>query len=93
MSVLVATTTYDFVAGLRKLFQAGWACWVPGGVFCVAVSWLAAETGALKRAVVFLLSGENFLLSGEDWGPWKGPSRSSFRSAEQRAGHRAERSA
>jgi hypothetical protein len=42
---------------------------VPGGVFCVAVSWLAAEIGDLKMAVVFLLSGEDFLLSGEDWGP------------------------
>jgi hypothetical protein len=60
MSVLVATTTYDFVAGRRKLFQAGCACWVSGSVFCVAVSWLAgwlaAETGALKRAVVFFFS-------------------------------------
>jgi hypothetical protein len=68
MSVIPATTTYDFVAGRRKIFQAGCACWVPGRVFCVAVSWLAgwlaAETGALKKVVVFLLSGENFLLSG-----------------------------
>jgi hypothetical protein len=41
MSVFTATTTYDFVAGRRKLFRAGCACWIPGGAFCVAVSWLA----------------------------------------------------
>jgi hypothetical protein len=41
LSVFTATTTYNFVAGQRKLFQAGCTCWIPGGVFCVAVSWLA----------------------------------------------------
>jgi hypothetical protein len=41
MSVFTATTTYDFVAGWRKLFRAGCACSILGGAFCVAVSWLA----------------------------------------------------
>jgi hypothetical protein len=41
MSVFTATTMYDFVAGRQKLFRAGCACWMPGGAFCVAVSWLA----------------------------------------------------
>jgi hypothetical protein len=41
MSILVAKTTYDFIAGRRKLFRAGCACWIPGGAFCVAGSWLA----------------------------------------------------
>jgi hypothetical protein len=41
MSVFTATTTYDFVAGRQKLFRAGCACCIPGGAFCVAVSWLA----------------------------------------------------
>jgi hypothetical protein len=41
MSVLVATTTYDFIAGRRKLFWAGCACWIPGGAFCILGSWLA----------------------------------------------------
>jgi hypothetical protein len=76
MSVFTATTTYDFVAGRQKLFQAGLACSIPGGAFCVAVSWLAgwlaAKTGVLKRAVLFLISGKN-------WGPEKGRLVSSFR--------------
>jgi hypothetical protein len=41
MLVLVATTTYDFIVGWRKLFRARCACWIPGGAFCVAGSWLA----------------------------------------------------
>jgi hypothetical protein len=41
ISVFTATTMYDFVAGRRKLFRAGCACWIPGGAFYVAVSWLA----------------------------------------------------
>jgi hypothetical protein len=60
------------MAGRREMFQAGCACWMPGGAFCIAVSWLAGWRQKL--------------------GPWKGPSRSSFRSAEQRAEHRVERS-
>jgi hypothetical protein len=47
MSVFTATTTYNFVAGRRKLFQAGCACWIPGGAFCIAVSWLAVKIGVL----------------------------------------------
>jgi hypothetical protein len=41
MSVFTAPTMYNFAAGWQKLFEACCACWVPGGVFCVAVSWLA----------------------------------------------------
>jgi hypothetical protein len=69
MSVFTATTKYDFVAGGRKLFQAGCACSIPGGAFCVAVRWLAGgrnwgrrvspfrwRLGALRRAVSFFFS-------------------------------------
>jgi hypothetical protein len=46
---------------------------MPGVVFCVAISWLAGwlaeEIGSLKGAGVFLFSGENVLLSGDDCGP------------------------
>jgi hypothetical protein len=30
-----------FVAGRRKLFRARRTCWISGGAFCVAGSWLA----------------------------------------------------
>jgi hypothetical protein len=62
MSVFTATTMYDFVAGRQKLFRAGCACCIPGGAFCVAVSWLAGgrngdpEMGRLVRLFVQLSS-------------------------------------
>jgi hypothetical protein len=68
MSVFTATTTYNFVAGRRKLFQAGCACWIPGGAFCRAVSWLAGgeNWGPVKGRPV----------SSFPWnqGPWEAPS-------------------
>jgi hypothetical protein len=72
MSVFTSTTTYDFIAGWRKLFRAVCACWKPGGAFCVAGSWLAV---------------------GRNCGPEKVNRAFFFGTAEQRAGHRAERSA
>jgi hypothetical protein len=68
MSVFTKTTTYNFVACRRKLFQAGCVCWISGGAFCVAVSWLAG--------------GENWSpvkgrpVSSFRWqlGPWAPPS-------------------
>jgi hypothetical protein len=59
MSVFTATTTYNFVAGRRKLFQAGCACWIPGGAFCIAVSWLAGwrrKLGPCKGPSCFFFS-------------------------------------
>jgi hypothetical protein len=52
MSVFTVTTTYNFIAGWRKMFQAGCACWIPTGAFCVAVSWLVAKTGPVKGRLV-----------------------------------------
>jgi hypothetical protein len=57
MSVFTAKTTYDFVAGRRKLFLAGCACFIPGVAFCVEVSWLAVGKNwgpAMGRLVLFV---------------------------------------
>jgi hypothetical protein len=80
MSVFTATTKYNFVTGRRKLFQAGCACWIPGGAFCVAVSWLA---GGENCGLV-----EGRLVSSFRWKLWlrEGPFCFLFLSAEQRAG-------
>jgi hypothetical protein len=71
MSVFTATTTYDFIAGWRKLFRAGCACWIPGGAFCIAGSWLAVgrNCGPEKGSRAF------FFLSGRAAGCTPGGSR------------------
>jgi hypothetical protein len=41
-------------------FQAGCACWIPSGAFCVAASWLAdgENWGRVKGRFVFFLSAD-----------------------------------